>query len=708
MRVSRIASLKSGVGFPLSGVAAIAPAADMTFSLWRKSQGDGQAVVMPGDAFQVNGTPLVSTSSERSLYDATQMLGSWGATGAVVRANVSLIDRGKGYAVGNTFHLINRGPGPVYETTPHDEVVTVTEVWPDGGIKQFTMGGQGSAYQVGTAIAAADVLTTAQRVATFQINQVGSFIAATVTAIDVNIDDTADHETYKLFVARGTLSDLVNPGPWAEYEVEGRTGAISDGHISTVTGTYTAGQVLKILEGGVDGGGRFTVATIDGAADIATGYISARGTGYTVADNKVLTTIADGAVSARFDVTRLDDFTLSTGTVTFIIPTVTGTISQAPVGMKSLPRAGDWLKVVAYLSGQLVFPFSATEVGATPTVNALSTSTGAKIVQVANPVAGALKTVTLGSAAGSGYEVGDILEIVQEGASGGKVVVLTLATTAVATVAVIEGGSGYTADTNLATVNEMAGSDDACTITVSAVATAGEYVTRTVTVTYALSGTGNLIVTFVDGAKPPAGELVRMSHTFALGNKVALDVLADPAAHVPEVYKVEVSGVAKTLDTDYTLRGGLKLGTGVLSCTTVTATAAADDVVELTQAGASGGQIKILTVDGSADVATFEVIAAGTGYFAATGLGCTKVSGTGATHSAIRFTIAVADVDPSFVFFMANKSPAAEAAVHALVASNAMVCVQGDAVEFDDTRGGYTYNRLVPTADVVAAVAYGV
>jgi hypothetical protein len=36
-----------------------------------------------------------------------------------------------------------------------------------------------------------------------------------------------------------------------------------------------------------------------------------------------------------------------------------------------------------------------------------------------------------------------------------------------------------------------------------------------------------------------------------------------------------------------------------------------------------------------------------------------------------------------------------------------MVCVQGDVVEFDDTRGGYTYNRLVPTADVVAAVAYG-
>lgn len=706
MRVSKIASLESGVGFPLSGVSAIAPAADMTFSLWRKSQGDGQAVTMPGDAFQVNGLPQTSTSTERILYGPTQMLGSFDATGAVVRANVALIDRGKGYAVGNTFHLINRGPGPAYETTPHDEVVTVTEVWPDGGIKQFTMGGQGSAYTVGTAIAAADVLTTAQRVATFQINQVGSFNAATVTAIDVNIDDTADHETYKLFVARGTLSDLVNPGPYTEYEVEGRTGAISDGLISTVTGTYTVGQVLKIQEGGVDLGARFTVVTIDGSADIATGYISARGAGYTVADNKVMTTMADGAISARFNVTKLDDFTLSTGTVTFTIPTVSGTISQAPVGMKPLPRAGDWLKVVAYMSGQLVFTMTATQVGTTPTVNALSTSTGAKIVQVANPVAGALKTVTLGNAGGDAYEVGDILQVVQDGASGGKVIVLSLSTAAVATVAVIEGGQGYTAEADLATVNEMAGSNDACTITVSAVAAAGEYVTRLVTITYALSGTGSLVITFVDGAKVPAGELVRMSHTFALGNKVAIEVPIDPAAYVPEVYKVEVEGELKTLDTDYTLRGGIKLGAHG-TCTTPTATAAAGDVVEVTQAGASGGQITILTVDGSADVTTFEVTASGSGYFAATGLGVTKVSGDGTVHSAIRFTLEVADIDPAYVFFMANKSPAAAESVHALIASNAMVCVQGDAVEFDDTRGGYTYNRLVPTADVICAVAYG-
>jgi hypothetical protein len=129
-------------------------------------------------------------------------------------------------------------------------------------------------------------------------------------------------------------------------------------------------------------------------------------------------------------------------------------------------------------------------------------------------------------------------------------------------------------------------------------------------------------------------------------------------------------------------------------------------VVAITQAGASGGQITILTVDASDDVATFEVTAAGTGYFAATGLACTKVSGTGTVHSAIRWTLAVKDIDPDYIFFMENKSPAALATVHGFVQTGALVCVQGDAVEFSAGSGGYHYSFILPTADVIAAVSY--
>jgi hypothetical protein len=658
---------------------------------------------MPGDAFQVNGLPLASANSDRDMYAATQMRGSWDSTGAITRANVACLDRGAGYAVADTFHLINNGFNAA--TTPHDEVVTVTEVYPDGGIKQFTMGGQGSAYTLGFATAASDVLT-GPRPAKFQINQVGAFTAAVITAIDVNANDIETYETYKVWVAGGSLAISGAPvGQWSEREVRGRSGKITTTTIAVVTGTYTVGQVLKIVQSG-GSGGTITILTIDGANDIATYYVSARGSGYTVANYNdgtkpiTLTDSADGAVSGRINITQTDDFTISGGTITFIAPGTT-------VGAYKVPQAGDWLKCVGYLAGQIVFPFTATQVGATPTVDVRSSSTGAKIVQVANPVAGALKTVTLGNAGGDAYEVGDILSVVQEGASGGKVIVLTLSTAAVATVAVIQGGSGYTVAANLTTVNAMAGSNDACTITVSAVATAGEYVTRLVTTTYALSGTGNLTVTFVSGGRPAAGELVRMSHTFALGNKVVLEGVIDPAASTPEIYKVQVDAVTKTLDTDYVIKGGLKLGTGILSCTTITATAAAGDIVELTQAGASGGQIEILTVDGSADVVTFRVVAAGTGYYAATGLGCTKVSGTGSAHSAIRFTCAVNDVEAAHIFFMANKSPVVTAGVHVFVETNSMVCVAGDAVEFDQGRsGGYAYQYIVPSAGAVCAVSY--
>jgi hypothetical protein len=629
-RIGKIASLETGVAASLSGVKAISPQADMTFGLWRKAS---EATPSLGNAFQVNGLPITSASTTRDMYAATQMKQVVGTAGHIYGTNatrkpdgIKIINPGEGYAVDNTFHLICNGWAAT--TTPHDAVVTVVAVHPNGGIKDFTIAEVAGThtYTLGLATGApaltAPSATTTHTPAVFEITALGSdsdpavfkTTAAVVTAIDVHADDILDHETYKVWVAGGSLDNKVEPvGAWVEYEVSGTTGAISDGHISTITGTYTVGQVLNIEEGGVDLGGRFTIVSIDESNDIVTGYISARGAGYTVADNKVLTNAAGIDQAARFDVTQIDDFVVSSGVVTFHIPTVSGTISRAPVGMKKLPAAGDWLKCVAYLTGQLVFTNTSALVGATPTAHANSSSTGAKIVQVACPIAGAVKTIAIKSATGT-YAANDILTLVQEGGSGCKIKVVSVdGSFDITDIALLEGGSGYSIGDDLAATGGEAGT---ATFTVSAVATAGEYITRTVTHCYALSGTGNLVVTFTDGAKVPAGNLVRMSHTFALWNKVAITSVIDPAAHVPEVYKVTYDGTVMTVTTHYTI------GSGVINITTTT-------------------------------------------------------------------------------------PPTVGVVVQVYVLTGSMTCVAGDEITFEQgASGGYVYSHIIPSADMICAIAY--
>ena len=572
MNISKILTVAQNALVPLTGVTKITPAADMTFSLQRKCAGSGAAWVAPGDAFQVNGLPIASAASETDLYAATQCKATPGTAGHIYGTEatnkpegIKLINPGKGYAVNNTFHLICNGWTGT--TSPHDAVVTVVAVDPDGGIVDFTIDEVDTThtYTLGLATGAPELTapsaTTTHTPAVFEITALGSdanpavykTTAAVVTAIDMQISTCVDHGYYDVLVSRGSLSVAEVINPWETLDLAGDVGAITDGHISTVTGTYTAGQVLKIVQS-ANKTAEYTVLTVDASSDIATGYVSNRGSGYTVADGLHLETGAGVDQAARFDIVSIDDYTVSSDTVSFNSPTISATLASV-TGVKAAPRAGDWLKAVQYVDGQLAFTFTATQVGATPTVDPRSTSTGAKIVQVANPVAGALKTVTV-TAGGDAYEVGDILSVVQEGASGGKVIVLTLSTAAVATVAVIQGGQGYTAEAGLATVNEMAGSNDACTIEVVAAAEAGEYVTRLVTTTYALSGTGSLICTFVDGAKPPAAELVRMCHTFALGNKITPEIGLDANNATAEVFKVVVDGTLKTLTTDYTVEAG--------------------------------------------------------------------------------------------------------------------------------------------------------
>jgi hypothetical protein len=459
MQISKIVDIGAAAAFDLTGVTKLTPAADMTFALRRKCAGNGAAWVAPGNAFQVNGLPLTSAASQRDMYNA-QCLGSWAASGHITGTSttrkfgsIDIVSPGAGYAVGDTFHLINNGLTGL--TDPHDAVVTVVAVNPNGGIKDFTIADGTASYTLGFATAASDVLTSPTP-ATFRITQVGAFTAAVVDGIDVHANDIEAYETYKVFVGKNWRGTVV----WTEY---------------------------------------------------------------------TLTT----------------DYTILTGVVTFV-----------PVGSggKGLPNAGDWVKCVAYEAGTRVVTFTATEVGATPTVDPRSTSTGAKVIEVANPVAGALKTLAV-VAAGTGYEVGDILAITQAGGSGGKAIVTTINAGAVTGVAILQAGSGYAAASGLPTVNEMAGSDDACTITIT-VGTAGEYVARAVTTTYALSGTGNLVVTFVNGAIPPAGELVRMCHTFALGNKITPEIGLDASCATAEVFKVTVDGTLQALTTDYTVETG--------------------------------------------------------------------------------------------------------------------------------------------------------
>ncbi len=76
---------------------------------------------------------------------------------------------------------------------------------------------------------------------------------------------------------------------------------------------------------------------------------------------------------------------------------------------------------------------------------------------------GQISTVAV-TAAGSGYALGDVLNVVQGGASGGTVLVLTLSGSGVATVSVLSQGTGYT----VAAATTSGGTGTGCTLNVTA------------------------------------------------------------------------------------------------------------------------------------------------------------------------------------------------------------------------------------------------
>ena len=92
---------------------------------------------------------------------------------------------------------------------------------------------------------------------------------------------------------------------------------------------------------------------------------------------------------------------------------------------------------------------------------------------------GAINATSLGTAAGTGYAVGDMFNIVQAGASGGKGIVLTVNAGAVLTFGIIAPGTGYTVADNKTTTKITGGGDDALTVDVDTLAATVYAVTNT-------------------------------------------------------------------------------------------------------------------------------------------------------------------------------------------------------------------------------------
>jgi hypothetical protein len=94
-------------------------------------------------------------------------------------------------------------------------------------------------------------------------------------------------------------------------------------------------------------------------------------------------------------------------------------------------------------------------------------------------ISGAVATATI-DAAGTGYAVGDIFTITQEGAAGAKLVVTAVdAYGGITDFVVVDGGMGYSADTGLATVALTGSGNDDATIDIATLAATVYAVTNT-------------------------------------------------------------------------------------------------------------------------------------------------------------------------------------------------------------------------------------
>lgn len=91
---------------------------------------------------------------------------------------------------------------------------------------------------------------------------------------------------------------------------------------------------------------------------------------------------------------------------------------------------------------------------------------------------GAVASITVVSG-GTGYAVGDILQITQSGGSGVKLVVSAINTGAVTAAVIVEGGTGYATGTALPTTHLSGSGNNDCTITIASIGTTTRAVTNT-------------------------------------------------------------------------------------------------------------------------------------------------------------------------------------------------------------------------------------
>lgn len=251
--------------------------------------------------------------------------------------------------------------------------------------------------------------------------------------------------------------------------------------------------------------------------------------------------------------------------------------------------------------------------------------TGGQVTVATIAATGGLETVTSG-AVGSGYSVNDELTLVQEGASGGKIIVDTVKLGAIGTVASAPtaGGSGYL-PADVLTLTEGTGG----TVTVLTIAATGGLQT----VTIATGGTG-----FAEGANvltvvQAGGALGTISCT---ASAEGIITSIDSVASIGSGYAV-ANGLAVTGGTGSDCTVNITVINGAVATVSKLASGTGYTVgagKATTGGTGTGATIEISTTDGVAGaIATFHKSASGTGYSVANGLVASGGNGDAATFN---------------------------------------------------------------------------
>ena len=286
-------------------------------------------------------------------------------------------------------------------------------------------------------------------------------------------------------------------------------------------------------------------------------------------------------------------------------------------------------------------------------------ASGAPIVETGAGTAASIQTSSLG-VGGTGYSVGDIVNIVRAPGIGATARILA-APGGVVTggqgvgYALVSGGTGYTtgaATSTTAGAGGGGGGDNALTFTI---ATVGGGSTGTTPIGRGTNARGVRLISYASllAMTPPTGlttpfvnlyltqdSVTPMTVNGGLGSDVTNGAFA---AFTPALapHAGTFKGLAQRIDTGK-LTG---IATAAANAHAQAGAYVVGDVLNVIQAGASGGLIQVLTLTGSA-VATFKVINPGTGYSAATGLLTSYATGYYPTSGGTGFEIDITAVGP--------------------------------------------------------------